>query len=661
MANDYTGVLAYTEDQYGTIKPPRYPLLADAVTGARNLQRRLDGSPMGLLFPESMVNSAERWAYGEEADTLDKAFFGLDAADFVPIGGILSMVPPAKVRQAMGVAKSKRRVGTTGKYVGAPSHVNSPQALAKMRRDYMDLTESGVLGRDWYHDSSEWIDQTAPDGMQQAVADALGITSQGTGVDTNLGFTVKALNQSASGVPINTGRFPGNQSPLIEASLAGDRSRLGPKREPFADNLSVSWAPERAQFPVHDIWQGRSFGYTHPNGKPWDAGFSPQQHAFMDEEMSTLIDRANNQQLGGFDDWDPLRMQASSWTGAKIRAGEVDPADAAKHYGDFSRKYQAFGTYEQTPGAGIGHLEDMVSAPFSTRAAYTNAGTWADERGLDSIYSSAGMLAEPTHRTVGAYTPQGTGVLEINPGEVARPLVSFEGGALRPNEAQLLDVGESARAYLDAQNAGAWHALIPDSQTKVGDRSSLVLDMSGATPEQMGRLSALADKSGMFAVDVGDSVRLINDPWSTTGGARTGTTLGKEIKGDFGRALADITDNAPLSRTKIQTGYQDYEDLWQKGGATEKFLNDLDSVPEFSTRIEPALRRKAALNMERDQASGMVVREDIQNARRLLVQEGVEGLRKALKAGAILPAAVAAVLAPSVLSEQPNDGRLTGS
>jgi len=649
----------YEEEEYGSIKAPKHPLLASAVEGYRGLGKRLEGSPMGLLYDEGLANYGGRLAYGEQPDNWDRLSAGGALADLIPGGAALGAVVPAVAkakRAAQGVGKSKRRVGSTGKYVGAPSGIESPQALGKMREKYMDLVETGIPGREWYHDSSSWINQTAPPGQRQAVADTLGVSSQGTGVDTNLGFTIKALNQNASGMPVKTGRFPGNQSPLIEEALVGNRSRLGPKRQPFADNLSVSWAPERAQHPVHDIWQGRAFGYTHPNGKPWDAGFSPQQHAFMDEETANLISRANAQELGGFSDWDPLRLQASSWTGAKIDAGDVSVDDAAKHYGDFAQKYKGYGTHEQTPGAGVGHLEELVNAPYDVRAQFNDAGSWTDERGVDSLYSSGGMLAEPTSRSVGAYTPEGTGRLEINPAEVAHPLISYEKGAVRPNEARLMDVGESSRAFVDAQNAGAWHAQIPDSQTKMGDRSSVVLDLNNPSVEQMGRLSAEAADSGMFAVDAGGKVRMINDPYSDIGAARTGTTLGKELKGTLGGRLEDIA-GAPGTRAKVQTGYEDYEKLWRagegSGQATTKFLSDLDSTPEFATRIEPALQRKAQMNMDRDAAMsaerGWPVREDIQNARRILVDSGYAGLKKALASGALLPAVVAAVLSPELL------------
>ena len=173
----------------------------------------------------------------------------------------------------MGVGKSKRRVESTGKYVGAPSHVDTPQALAAMRTRYLQNMEAGIGGRDWYGDASNWIDSvTNNTAASDMAAKTLGITSQGTNVDTNLGFAINAINQRAAGEPIKTGRFPGNQVPLIEQVLDGSTASLGAKRDPYARNLSVKWNPGLAVHPVHDIWQGRAFGYTHPDGSQWDAG-----------------------------------------------------------------------------------------------------------------------------------------------------------------------------------------------------------------------------------------------------------------------------------------------------------------------------------------------------------------------------------------------------
>jgi hypothetical protein len=569
-----------------------------------------------------------------------------------------------------GVGKSGERVATTGQYIGGPAGVDTPEKVESMIASYISDVDLGRAGADWYQDSSNWINQVSPPGQRQGVADAIGITSQGTNVDSNLGFAIKGINQKAAGLPVATGRFPGNQSPLIEDALSGERSRLGPKRQPFADNLSVSWNPEQADTAVNDIWQGRAFGYTHPDGKPWDAGFSPQQHAFMDENMLVIQDRLNQMKLDGRTDWDNLNTQAAAWSGAKIRAGDIVGEDAATHYGDFADKYAVNATYEQAPGAGTGQLEGLLGLPYDKRQEFEDVASWMSSKGIDDLYSSGGLLAEPTQTMVGAYTPQSTGILEINPGKVARPLVQSSGGEVIPTEARLLDIGESSRAYIDVQNAGAYHRVIPDSQTKVSERTGITIDLDQSPePEKMAELSALAEQYGFFAVDTGKGVNLISDIYTPIGAERTGSSLGKELKGELGQQIEGLT-GAKVTRAKIQTGYEDYESAWQagqgSGAATKQFLDKLDENPTFALNVEPALQRKALANISRDDAMNLPQREDVRTARKILVEKGIEGLRVALENKELLPVAVMGVLSPAVISQmssddaQKSDGLLTG-
>lgn len=591
---------------------------------------------------------------------LGKAYIKeIDAAMMGERGGLLGAMtpqpsfataPPAR----KGVGKSKNRVGTTGQYVGAPQGIDSPQKLAAMRANYMKDVIEGIPGRNWYEDSSKWIGEVAPANREQAIADTIGVSSQGTGVDPNLGFAVKGVNQYAAGLPVETGRFPGNQSPLIQNALAGIQQHLGPKRQPFASNLSVDWNPAMAQHPVHDIWQGRAFGYKTPEGKPWDAGFSPQQHAFMDQQMVAVQDQLNKNKVGGFTDWNPLNTQAAAWTGAKIRSGDLASSEAAMHYGDFSPKYQAMATHEQAPGAGVGQIENLLSMPYEERLAFQNAVPWTDVRGRDKIYGAGGLLVEPSTKMVGAYTPKGTGLLEVNPGEVARPLVQQAGGSIIPSDAQMLNIGESSRAFIDAQNAGAWHKIIPDTQTTAGERNSLNIPLSGSpTPEQMAKLDQIAKQNGMFAVDTGKGVNLINDPYSPIGKARTGVTLSKDLKGNLGTELQNVIGSTG-QRVKIETGYQDYENLWKeagKGKATKQFLDTLNTNPYFAQSIEPALQQKALANMQRDaefaKRTGGKVREDIQRAREIFAAKGIAGLTAALASGVVLAGPAREVLDPA--------------
>jgi hypothetical protein len=187
----------------------------------------------------------------------------------------------------------------------------------------------------------------------------------------------------------------------------------------------------------------------------------------------------------------------------------------------------------------------------------------------------------------------------------------------------------------------------------VGERTSISVELDGSPdPETMARASQIAEQNGFFAVDSGNGINFVNDIYSDIGGSRTGSTLGKELKGQLGEDIQSLLGR-PGNRVKIQTGYEDYESAWQagqgSGAATEQFLNRLDENPTFAINIEPALRRKAAANIARDDAAGFSQRDDVRNARQILVNEGIEGLRSALRSGAVLPATVLSVLSPLAL------------
>ena len=120
------------------------------------------------------------------------------------------------------------------------------------------------------------------------------------------------------------------------------------------------------------------------------------------------------------------------------------------------------------------------------------------------------MLVEPTVPGMGSFTSS-SGMTEFNPANVAGPLVQTD-GVVRTADASLLNTVEGARAYIDAQNAGAWHRVIPDNQTTAGERTSLELNLGRpVTLSEMQQLNDLAVNNGYFAVDYGSGVRFIND------------------------------------------------------------------------------------------------------------------------------------------------------
>ena len=639
-----------------------------------------------MVDPGFMLAGEARRSFGE-GDTIGGLIEGgLSAAGVIPGVGPIAKGAGKAAREAMGVGRARNRVGTTGKYVGAPAGVDTPQKLGAIRKRYKDLTELGDAGRNWYEDSSNWIRDVSSDSdvARQINANALGITSQGTNVDSNLGFAIKGINQSAAGWPVRTGRFPDTASPKIESSIAGTSSEFGPKIDPFARNLSVGWNPEMALYPVHDIWDGRAFGFVgpptkdYPLGAPWDQGFSPQQHAWMDDQADAVIAQLAKEGKAH----DPLTLQAAAWTGAKIDAGELVAEDAAKHYGDFSPKYQASSTYEQIPGQGTGHLEGIVGMPFGARQDYSNLVNWMDSGGRDSLYSSAGMMTEPTIDNLGVFTPQGTGITEFNPANVARPLTqsgSLESGTapkgmqkargnwglLQGADRQLLNTVEGTRAYIDAQNMGAWHRVVP--QGKAGEKTGLQIELGRpVTESELKDLNDLAVENGFFAIDYGDGVRFLNDTFTELGRSRGAKML--EPRSRFGatekrRLEADINQivgDSNVTRQNIASDYIDFESNLAKsmegsGAATEQLFEILDANPTIRDSIENDAMRKAQANLTRDaryaEGKPLALRGDIQNARQILAEGGWDALREAYKRGEFVPAIIGAILAPSFFGE----------
>jgi hypothetical protein len=311
---------------------------------------------------------------------------------------------------------------------------------------------------------------------------------------------------------------------------------------------------------------------------------------------------------------------------------------------------KAFGTYEQTPGKGIGHLEELINAPYAERLKYTQnpMASW-NRNGVDKMYSALGYDMLPSREMVGAFTPQG-GTLEINPGMVGNFDVPMTEDAIA---SALRDMGtaESARAYVDAQNAGAGHLVSAIRQTPEDKMTSFVLDMRRSpTQNEMADIDALAQRYGFFGVDTGKGVSFINNPYSTQGEGRTAEGLAQLLEGEMMGSLPKGSEGTPV---RIDSIYEPYESLYHQPGsgeATQKFLADMLANPEAAAKIEPELRSKAGANYLRDDArakeTGWAIREDIQRARRILLEGGIASLKRALESGVVLPAAAAAVLMP---------------
>jgi len=200
-----------------------------------------------------------------------------------------------------------------GTYVGFNKTINTPQKLNKMIADIEGLAKEAEKGRYWYENSSKAILKATGGDVKEAeiLAQIIAVTSQSTGVKTNTGFALKAYSQWKAGLPINTGRFPVEQSKKIEDILNGIPWE-GRKTNSFYRNLMVHIDPKvAAELPTtQDMWMARAFGLD--SDSPTSA-----QYENMERITKNLAEK-----LG----WKPHQVQAAVWVAMK---GRFDPVKAS--------------------------------------------------------------------------------------------------------------------------------------------------------------------------------------------------------------------------------------------------------------------------------------------------------------------------------------------
>lgn len=613
-----------------------------------------DFTPAGGLFAveEGGLQAGEGVAQANAGDAsggLLKAGLGtVAAAAGVPV----VRVGRAPVNRAAEVARSRRRVGTTGHYVGAPPGVNSPQSLGALVTKYNDEMLAGVKGRNFYTDSSKDVFRRAGRNPDEAdlVVQNLATLSRANQVGGNASMSTKGHIQARTGDRVHTGRFPAKDSPpLQEMYDAGVVEYAGHKRDPFAKQLSVEWAPERVGRGVNDMHEAEIMGY--PSGKVG----GPAQHSFMDETRDRAIAKANRTKLGGFSDWNTGNAQAAAWSGNKIRRGDIKPGEAAKSYADYFPLYEANATYEAVPGSNAGHLKGLLDAPYDARKAFTDNpwGKWSNVDDRDIGYVASGLLPGPTVEAAGRFRATS------NPAKVARPMTAIETlpsgeRALTEGSRNALDLVEGARAYWDAQDAGAWHKLMP---SKAPDYTGAYIDIGRPmTKADMEAAAPLFEASGYYLGSAPNGLTVISNEKTATG-----ADLAKEVRSII-KANKNIFGDAKAEFGKLEgagqqggRGYIDYSDKWPqgKGAATNRLLDLVDKAPTTAGLLEASddYRLAVAARNVRDsqaKAAGMgPTRPDLELARSIFARDGWEGLRAAAKAG-IVPAAALAVFAPGL-------------
>jgi hypothetical protein len=596
-----------------------------------------------------------------------------------------------------------------GMFVGGPRAMQDRKDLLKMRRELDKTVERDPRGGNWYDRYRDGITEVTGGDPQsnEWMANKEGQYSAGVDPGSELHFSIKDTNSAiATGTPVKSAR-PAQQQATMRAIEAKDpkKFQLGKKTGEYARRVNPDQPGPATATGVNDFRHARNLGYTEPDGTPQRNALGGAAHTFSDYETALAVDRANKKALDGRTNWTGEQLQAAPWVvqkaddlfsrqsaGYRKRAladliakgsnGSPDEVenlareyafqDANRTIADFFPKHTAQATYEAQPGAMTGHLPGSVGAPRSERDAYAAdpRSSWATAPGgRDAIYSGFGipgtgesMRVRPTIDAQGVYTPP-NGPTEYNPGNVARPLVTFDSGKsvknITSHDRALLDGAEATRAYVDAQGAGAWHK--PWTGGAPGQSNSLMLTKNSAgrmDPAEIQRLQGVGKKYGISdVVDTGDGVTMTN--FLNAPGKRS-TKNQKALMAEVGQG----GQYRGIDRAKVDSGYVGFEDQWQQpqgsGAVTTEFLKTLEGLPQpvqDALDRNPDIAMAALARLERDQdwaAKWGAPREDIQNARRIMSQG--PGWRQRLQEGVmrreILPATAIAIMGSSMAMQQ---------
>ena len=568
-----------------------------------------------------------------------------------------------------------------GYYVGGPRDINSKRGLTNRRQGFDAYVAADPRGSDWYDRYRNAVTEVTGGDQQQMdwMTKTHGMMSAGVDPGSETQFALRETNGQVAGMPVKAAR-PAQHEALQAAIDNKDPSHimLGDKTGEYARLIHPDQSHQGATG-VNDFRHARNWGYTEASGDAQRDALTDAQHRFMDYETALAVDRANKAGVGGRNDWTGEQLQAAPWVRQKAEAiaekRKMPYEEAFGHanntIADFFPKHTAYATHEALPGPSTGHLPDLPTASQEARDAYSSdpRSLWNNAPGgRDAIYSGLGvegtgvnMRVQPSVDMQGSYVPEGMD-RQFNLGQTARPLVAFDTSGpaktVAPADRKLLDAGEQLRAYVDAQDAGAWHKPYFDGKASASNSYFMPMDRK-ATPEELTALGNAAGAHGLSdVIDTGQGVTAT----SFYPGPPTFDSKGrKAVEEALGSALPE---GAGLpQRAAVDSGYADFTDAWKQGegsgAATRQLLSQFDGSPQLYDAFNnnPYIPQNAGARLTRDEEMGAQfggVRPDIQNARRILSEGpgGLDRLREALGRGVALPAIGAGLLAPSLLHQK---------
>lgn len=566
--------------------------------------------------------------------------------------------PDVVQRKTRSISKAKAE---GQKIVGAPLGVNTPADEALRRKEYANTMELGRAGASWYDDSGKAILENVGDDPTKArrASEVFSITSSGTGVPANTGFAVKGMNQAAYGDPVVTGRFPTAMGGQIEDLYRGDATVTGKKRTPFADQLAIGggfYDPSvtgQGHRGVHDIWDGEAWGYTDAEGRPIRRTFQDTEHDWMDRQMNMVLKNyVNDPDIQGL----PGRGQAATWTGAKIKAGDISPEDAAYSYADDISRLYALGSREAVPGSNTGNLPELLDAPFERRKEYTDEfmPIFFDEVGRDRIALNNDMLVGPGF--------EGPGVYEgVNPGRQAQyavgttrvevPNTKSTDPRVDPASRNLMLNNEAIFGLLGAQKGIAGNRFftdVPKSRSNafeidVGGRP-ISYDEGNATLSALSRagfdpdsFAIVPSPRGVRAMDLGvfddDLVRMqAENPEMYKQAIKDRMERLNRFSGELGNELGGTSTPGFMDSIYAENAFDTPEGMFGQQYLPFIFPDDRPQFVDRFNAIAPSMAEKLReLDKRAAKDYGFTISSNIDDMRAAIAAEGEAGLRELIR------------------------------
>jgi hypothetical protein len=613
------------------------------------------------------------------------------------IGNLFDEVDDPALALAMARRGEHIKRDAAGNLVGAPGSVDTPQQLGAMRRRVDAKAAEGDWNADWYDRARQAAVDLSADPAQQNlfVRGGAAYSPQATpSVEVN-DFTRQyndfLFNQGQL-VP-RTRSQADNVRRGIEAG-DGSRIRLGKKTGPYADAKNPTIPDESLYKTANDIWHGRVFGYTNPDGTAFSRGFTPQEHGFLTGENLLMSDRLTRAgvpvgSMPAGTPWTPRRGQAATWGAERERQyvdvfrrqagrdptpGEMADIRNRAAYGidDAVERNTGYVTGEMVPGAGLQHLSGVKDLSPEFRQAFSDDrfAALSDPQGRSLLLSDLGMYTRPATRARGEYV-NSLGQVETNPVYVDRPILGLRpaeaaagrGPTVQATDAAAMDAITNLQGLVTAQEAVPWHKLSPanSSMTRAGMTGARLI----GNPDEVVRIKDLlaGNRPGAFNWPRGDSLGVVDTGDGYTVMDFGGSMTGREVQDRIKAAMREAQQAGPTGVT-FQPGRKDggYSMPFQddtgafyspgSGGATSKMLEQVQGVPRLEQRLDAATQWRAALerlnqlDMDTAARTGMATRPDLMRLREIISRQGISGLREWVAKNG--PAGLPAFLLPFV-------------